>query len=101
MAHYFAKIDENNLVISLTVVSDSDCNNGDEATGVTFLTNLTGWSNWKKYDREAGLCQVGGTYFPDTGEFKPLSPIENGVWDDTEKRWKDPADGDLQPTDPI
>ena len=23
--------------------------------------------------------------FPDTGEFKPKSPIENGVWDDTEK----------------
>ena len=100
MAH-FAKIDDNNLVIASTIVADSDCNNGDEAAGVAFLTNLTGWSKWKKYDPDSPLCQIGGTWVPETGEFKPKSPIENGVWDDTEKRWKDPADGDLKPTDPI
>ena len=27
-----------------TIVADSDCN-GDEAAGVAYLTNLTGWSN--------------------------------------------------------
>ena len=113
--YHFAKIDDNNLVIGLTVVDGSDCNNGDEATGVTFLTNLTGWSNWKKYDPDThhgkhdtggtpyrgNSAEIGATWLPDTEEFKPVNGVVNGVWDDTEKRLKDPADGTDKPTDPI
>ena len=50
MAH-FAKLDENNVVIGIDVVGNADCQlNGveDEATGIAFLTNLTGYSNWKQ-----------------------------------------------------
>lgn len=49
MAHY-AKIDENNTVISVHVVSDSD-ENGSEENGIAFLTSVHGDISpnyWKK-----------------------------------------------------
>ena len=49
MAH-FAKLDDNNVVIAVNVVGDSDClldGVEDEATGISFLTSLTGYSKWK------------------------------------------------------
>ena len=55
--HSFAKLDDNNLVLTMLAVDD-DCNNGDEATGVTFLTNLTGWSNGKSWDQVNPLLLV-------------------------------------------
>jgi hypothetical protein len=50
MAH-FAKLDENNVVLGVVVVGDDDCKSDgveDEATGISFLTNLTGYTNWKQ-----------------------------------------------------
>jgi|TARA_R100000081_G_scaffold21580_1_gene9307 hypothetical protein len=61
MAH-FAKLDENNVVIGINVVGDADCQlNGveDEATGIAFLTNLTGYSNWK----QTSYNTHGGKYY--------------------------------------
>ena len=46
MAH-FAKLDDNNVVIAVNVVGDSDClldGVEDEATGISFLTSLTGYA---------------------------------------------------------
>jgi len=65
MAH-FAKLDENNIVIGIDVVSDSDCLlNGveDEATGIAFLNNLTGYSNWK----QTSYNTHGGKYYTSDG----------------------------------
>ena len=51
MAH-FAKLSETNEVLGVEVVSDANTTNDsdveDEATGVAFLTNIHGWSLWKK-----------------------------------------------------
>ncbi len=51
MAH-FAKLDDSNVVLQIDVVNNSDTldGNGDESesVGITFLTNLTGHSNWKQ-----------------------------------------------------
>jgi hypothetical protein len=51
MAH-FAKLSEENIVISLHVVKDEDTiKNGveDEATGIAFLTKIHGWPHWRRY----------------------------------------------------
>lgn len=69
MAH-FAKLDENNIVLSIEVVMDSDCldasGNESEAVGITFLTNLTGHSNWKQTSYNGNIRKrfagVGGSY---------------------------------------
>lgn len=54
MAH-FAKLNDNNVVIQMEVVADTDTQNenGDEveSVGVAFLTNVHGYTNWKKYSR--------------------------------------------------
>tara|TARA_R100001086_G_scaffold46483_1_gene20525 strand:+ start:262 stop:558 length:297 start_codon:yes stop_codon:yes gene_type:complete len=95
---YFAKIDDNNLVLSGLAVSDEDCNNGDEATGSAFLANLTGWSKWKIYDPEVdkGMA-IGGTYDPSSGDFISKKPADNFTWNSTYKIWMDPADGGALP----
>lgn len=76
MAH-FAKLDENNIVLSVEVVMDSDCldasGNESEAVGITFLTNLTGHSNWKQTSYNGNIRKrfagVGGSYDPTNDVF--------------------------------
>tara|TARA_Y100001951_G_C11213529_1_gene224403 strand:+ start:227 stop:628 length:402 start_codon:yes stop_codon:yes gene_type:complete len=46
MATYFAKLDDDNTVLSVHAVDDKD--GATEEAGVTFLTNLHGWINWKQ-----------------------------------------------------
>lgn len=59
MAH-FAKLSENNEVLSVEVVADSDLmdenNVEQEALGIQFLTNIHGWTKWKKcsYNTRSG-----------------------------------------------
>jgi len=54
MAH-FAKLNDSNVVISCEVVADADTQDGSgnevESVGVTFLTGIHGYTNWKKYSR--------------------------------------------------
>ena len=54
MAH-FAKLDVDNNVIDVVVVNNDVLGSPEsEATGITFLTNLTGHSSWKQcsYNRK-------------------------------------------------
>ena len=54
MAH-FAKLDSDNNVIDIVVVNNDVLGDPEsEATGITFLTNLTGHSSWKQcsYNRK-------------------------------------------------
>ena len=48
MAH-FAKLNDSNVVLNIEVVDDAnttnDSNVEDEATGVAFLTDISGWTN--------------------------------------------------------
>tara|TARA_R100000908_G_C3715853_1_gene120611 strand:+ start:74 stop:544 length:471 start_codon:yes stop_codon:yes gene_type:complete len=68
MAH-FAKLNDSNVVLQIDVVNNSDTldGNGDESesVGITFLTNLTGHSNWKKtsYNTLNNSHILGGTPF--------------------------------------
>ena len=88
--HSFAKLDDNNLVLSVLAVDDADCNNGDEATGASFLTNLTGWSKWKMVAAD-DAAYIGGTY-DDTNGFRPKQPADDYVWNSEYKCWIDPED---------
>lgn len=86
--YHFAKLDDNNLILGGLVVDGADCNNGDEATGITFLKNLTGWSKWKIYDPAVDRgFQIGGTYDESSSEFKPERPSSGHVWNSTHKIW--------------
>jgi|TARA_R110000803_G_C11969395_1_gene319555 hypothetical protein len=90
----FAKLDDNNLVLTVLAVDDADCNNGDEATGITFLTNLTGWSKWKLANNEnnGDGAAIGGTFDESAEIFKPKQPNENFIWNSDYNIWIGPDD---------
>jgi hypothetical protein len=67
MAH-FAKLNNNSIVEEVLVVDNSEImNNGveSEIKGIEFLTNLTGYSNWKQtsYNMDKGVHLTGGSPF--------------------------------------
>ena len=68
MAH-FAKLDENNLVISVHVLGDNENSNSegveDESIGVAYLTKIHNHPYWKQtsYNTIAGQHVLGGTPF--------------------------------------
>ena len=79
----FAKLDDDNRVLNIEEVSDSDA--ATEAEGQTFLENIHGWaaSKWKQFDyytqnnqhKEGGTpfrgnaATVGGYYHPSEDVF--------------------------------
>ena len=79
MAH-FAKLDENNNVLRVSVVNNEDIqdSNGDEqeSIGISFLQNLHGSdTNWKQTSYNNNFrgmyAEVGGTYDPTHDKFVP------------------------------
>ena len=62
MAH-FAKLDENNTVISVHTVSNDVAT--DETVGINYLKNLYKWENWKQcsYNTFGNVHLLGGTPF--------------------------------------
>mgnify|MGYP003115460005 FL=1 len=84
MAH-FAKIDENNVVIAVNVVSNSDA--PTEADGISFLTNNTGYSNWKQtsYNTHEGKHYASdGTLSSDQSKaFRANYAGIGSIWDTT------------------
>lgn len=117
MAH-FAKLSEDNDVLNVEVVADANTTNDenveDEATGVAFLTNIHGWSLWKKCSYNT-LCgkhyqsdgtesadqskafrknfpSIGFKYDPVAdGFYNPNKPYESWVLDSTTLDWKAPV----------
>jgi hypothetical protein len=83
MAH-FAKLDENNTVLEVVVVNNDalDLNN-EEASGIAFLTQLLGYSNWKQTSFNSTIrknyASIGFTYDEARDAFIPLKPNE-GEW---------------------
>ena len=75
MAH-FAKLDSNNNVIDVVVVNNDvlGCPES-EATGITFLTNLTGHSIWKQCSYNAKqrniYPSIGDSWDSANNKFKP------------------------------
>lgn len=97
MAH-FAKLDDNNNVLEVIVVDNSIA--VDEAAGITFLTDLLGYSNWKQ-------CSYNGTIrtrFPGPGymyngtydAFIMPQPYPSWTLDTTTLDWVPPV---AKPTD--
>jgi len=86
MAH-FAKLDENNNVIDVNVVDNSDVNDlpfpESEAVGIEFLTNWSGgYSNWKQTSYNANFranyAAIGGIYDPENNVF--INPPTYPSW---------------------
>lgn len=102
MAH-FAKLDENNIVLQVNVVSNDalDLNN-EEASGIAFLTEWSGgYSNWKKTSYNAATngyrfnyAGIGYTFDPTKGTdgaFIAPKPFNSWVLDEDTCRWQAPT----------
>lgn len=102
MAH-FAKLDENNKVITINVVSNDALDpNNEEASGIAFLTEWSGgYSNWKQTSYNATFRKnyaiVGGYYDQEFDAFIAPQPYPSWKLDYTTYQWKPPIprpDGD-------
>ncbi len=99
MAH-FAQIDDNNLVINVTVVADSDCqdDNGDESesVGITFMKALLGNdTNWVQTSYNARIRKnyagVGFTWDSGRDAFIPPKPFNSWQLNETTCRYDPPT----------
>tara|TARA_R100001244_G_scaffold114001_1_gene84441 strand:- start:199 stop:687 length:489 start_codon:yes stop_codon:yes gene_type:complete len=83
MAH-FAKLDENNNVVSVHSVHDKHLlKNGveNEEVGINFLTNVHGWSNWKQtsyHTRRGKYLNNDGTVADDQNKMLRYNYASNG-----------------------
>ena len=102
MAH-FAKLDENNIVLQVNVVSNDalDLNN-EEASGIAFLTEWSGgYSNWKKTSYNAATngyrfnyAGIGYTFDSTKGTdgaFIPPKPFNSWVLNEATCQWQAPT----------
>ena len=87
MAHY-AKLGEDNLVLTINVVNDSDNmdSNGieNEQIGIDFLTKSTGWPLWKKVSRgtrKGKYYNVDGSLGDQTKAFRKNYPMIGYTYD--------------------
>lgn len=89
MAHW-AQIDENNIVLQVTVGDNNDPN-GDEGYQ-WLLDNLGG--TWVKtsYNATFGkkFAAIGDTYIPQSGNFKPPTPFASWTWNGQKWSWVAP-----------
>jgi hypothetical protein len=99
MAH-FAKLDDDNTVLHVEVVDDAvlDPNNigtEDESLGITFLTNIHGWTNWKQtsYNNNFRKQYAGKGDIYDPAKDKFIAPKPFSSWSlDSNDDWKAPVD---------
>lgn len=109
MAH-FAKIDENNLVINVVTLNDSDMldsnNNPSEVVGQTYLETHNNWpshlwiqTSYNTFENQHKLggtpfrgnyAVVGGTWDSENQIFWPEKPYASWVKNTTEARWQSP-----------
>jgi hypothetical protein len=103
MAH-FAKIDENNIVQQIIVVSNENCGNLDfpysESIGQGFINSIGLDGNWKQTSynatfrkRYAGLDDV---YDESRDAFLPIKPFPSWVLNEETCLWNSPIE---RPTD--
>jgi hypothetical protein len=93
MAH-FAKLDENNVVITVVVVNNSELLVDGvevEAKGVEFLASLFGDSNWKQTSYNATIRKnsagIGYTYDSNRDAFISPKPGDGYVLDEQTCQW--------------
>ncbi len=80
MAH-FARLDENNVVIAVHVVSNNALDpSNEESSGIDFLTELHGYDKWKQTSYNSSFrgtyAGIGYTYDEDQDIFIAPEPTE-------------------------
>lgn len=98
MAH-FAKLDDDNTVLHVEVVDNSvlDPNNTGtetESLGVTFLTNVHGWTKWKQTSYNNNFRKQYGSigYTYDETKDKFIAPKPFSSWTlDSNDDWQAPV----------
>jgi hypothetical protein len=96
MAH-FAKLDENNVVLEVIVVSNRDCSTPDgtevESIGIAFCECLFG-GTWKQTSYNGNFRKryagIGYTYDADLDAFIPPKPYPSWILNDETANWEAP-----------
>ena len=102
MAH-FAELDNNNIVLRVTVVNNKDTANADgvekEYIGQAHLEKILG-GTWKQTSYNGNIrgnyAGVGYTYFVDQDLFMPPKPFNSWVMSTADATWQAPS---AMPTD--
>jgi hypothetical protein len=106
MAH-FAKLDENNIVLDVNVVNNSDIDNlpfpQSEPIGIAYLYAWGGYTNWKQtsYNGNFRKNYAGTGFFYDAtlDAFIPPKPYPSWLLDTNTCQWQAPVpmpeDGNL------
>lgn len=97
MAH-FAQIDENNIVLQVVVVNDTELvgqtSAEQENSGVQFCTTLFG-GNWIQTSYNLSIRKnyagVGFTYDPGRDAFIPPKPYHSWLLNESTCRWESPV----------
>jgi len=100
MAH-FAKLDENNIVLEVLVVSNDDIQTlpfpESEAVGVAYLNSFLPAATWKQTSYNGNFrfkyAGIGDTFHPECGEhggFAYRKMEDNFVWDTDTCSWIPP-----------
>jgi hypothetical protein len=104
MAH-FAKLDENNIVIDVNVVNNSEMldhtGQENEEVGKAFLIQWSGgYTNWKQTSYNGNFRKnyagIGYTYNPTLDAFIPPKPFNSWILDTNTVTWVAPV---ARPTD--
>lgn len=99
MAH-FAKMDANNLVLEVIVVSNDSVANlpfpESEPLGIAFCQSLFGQdTNWLQTSYNASFrgnyAGIGFSYWPDIDQFVSPSPYPSWTYDPVTKLWEAPV----------
>jgi len=100
MAH-FAKLDENNVVLEVLVVSNDDIQNlpfpESEAVGIVYLNSFLPAATWKQTSYNSNFRfrypRVGDTFHPECGDhggFAHKKQADYFVWDASTCSWIPP-----------
>lgn len=99
MAH-FAKLDNDNVVLEVNVVDNSDCGNlpfpDSEPVGIAFLTDWSGgYTNWKQTSYNVNFRKhyagIGFIYNTDLDAFIPPQPYSSWILNTETCDWEPPV----------
>lgn len=96
---YFAKLDENNLVLDVVSVDNKELINSQgqesEALGIAFLITLTGYPYWVQTSYNANFrmnyAGIGFTYSKSLDAFIPPQPYPSWLLNETTCQWYAPV----------
>lgn len=96
---YYAKLDDNNIVLEVLSVNNEVINNlpfpESEQPGIDFLTQITGYSNWKQTSYNANFRKnyagIGYAYSPILNAFISPQPFASWSLDEATCQWNAPT----------